>query len=596
MSAIFIFSNGHKNRFLRVSFTLILFLSSFSLFPQKKSGTTNVFPNVHLKHIVLPHETFTTIGQLYGIRGEDIAEYNNLEYYDEEVIPKYVTIPLSKQNFSKEKRVFSNELLVPLYYIRGNAKTLFRLKKNGPNKMVRRVNGRILLAGYLHTTKVDQKVFQIASPGTPEPTAIVGYSKRKDTVSNTKQKDKFSLASNQQTTPVATVIKNKANFLSKGAPLITRLPEKKEAFAEVIEPQPRSVSRVQKVLFLVKVQLSISIFLVALIFLYTAIRNRKEILNAKLNGSIRKVLIDEILGGNSFSGRINKALSTSLFLKKQLSKKANRQFIIDEIINGRKSIKGEVGDNFLKLYLALNLDKDSANKLKSKNWNNVVKGIQELAIMEQNHKMTEIFREINSKNEFIRMEAQSALLRLSGFGGLWFLNVLNYPISEWQQVKLLSILATSPVSDIPDLRLLLDSPNQSLVIFTLKLIGLFKQRTMHNEVVKALGNKSEAIRFFAVKCLKEIHNEYTASVLIRRFATETRRNKIAIVKVIGEIGDQGQTDFLLDVLSLGDDTFRILAATALSKQGIKGNYLLEEYCDKIGGQYSEILLHTKSAV
>lgn len=586
MSTLFIFSNGHKYLFLRVSFTLIICLSWLFLFSQKKPIQTKISPNVHLKHIVQPGETFTTIGQLYGLSGEEIADYNNLEYYDNEVVPNFVTIPLSKKNYSKEKRVFSTEFLVPLYHIDGNAKTLVRLKKKGANKLVRRVNGRALLAGYLHTTKVDQEVFQISLPETPEP----------NTVANTKQKDTVLLAPKQQTALVATVIKNDTNSLSKIAPTIIGSPEKKAVFAEVIEPQPRLVSRVEKVLFLVKIQVVITIFLVTLIFLYTAARNKKEVLNAKLNSTIRKVLINEIIAKNSFSENINNELSTSSFLRKQLSKRANRQFIIDEITNGRKSIKGDVGNNFLKLYLELNLDKDSANKLKSKNWNDVVKGIQELSIMEQNHKMTEIFHEINSKNEFIRMEAQSALVHLSGFGGLWFLNVLNYPISEWQQMKLLSILASSPVSDIPDLHLLLNSPNESLIIFTLKLIGFFKMRTMHNEVVKCLGDKRETIRFFAIKCLKEIHNEYTASILFRRFATETKRNKIAIVKVIGEIGDQGQIDFLLEVLSLDDDTLRISAATALTKHGAKGSYLLEEYCDKIGGRYSQILLHTKSAV
>jgi HEAT repeat protein len=193
------------------------------------------------------------------------------------------------------------------------------------------------------------------------------------------------------------------------------------------------------------------------------------------------------------------------------------------------------------------------------------------------------------------MEAQSALVHLSGFGGLWFLNILNYPISEWQQMKLISMLSTSPVSDIPDLHLLLSSPNESLVIFTLKLIGRFQQRTMHNAVVKCLGNKSEAIRYVAIKCLKEINNPYTPGVLVRRFSTETRRNKIAIVNVIGEIGDKDQTDFLLEVLSLNDDTLKIAAARALSNHHIQGGALLEEFCNTQGPPYTQILLHIKSA-
>ncbi|GEO08832.1 HEAT repeat domain-containing protein [Segetibacter aerophilus] len=604
MPSIFISYRYPKNIFFRSFLTLVICLNCFFLIAQKKQRPNSTFPNSHLKHIVLPHQTFNSIGKSYGLTGEEIADYNNLEYYDGDVIPKYLTIPLTKRNSSIDKIAFTNEHLVPLFQIKGIPGRLIRYKKNGNNPLIRRVNGSPLLVGYLHTNEVNNEVVETVVPAGIRHFGQVKQAGKKAAITDLKPAITIAIAVPQKA--LASAVVGGADTVSAIRAAIvlpkivnsssTLLKEKRPALVEIKKPQPRPATRERKVLFLVEIQLAITFFLLVIIFFVAALRNRKEVLHTQLKASIRKVLINEVLREETFSENLNRSLSTSDFLKKQMAKKGGRQFIIDEIINGRKSIKGKAGEEFLKLYVSLNMNDDSSKKLKSKNWNDVVKGIQELAIMEQNHKMTEIFHEINSRNELIRMEAQCALVRLSGFGGLWFLNVLNYPISEWQQMKLLSMLSTLPFSDIPDLHLLLTSPNESSVIFTLKLIGLFQQRTMHGEVIKCLANKNETIRFFAIKCLKEIHNEYTVDILLRKFATESRKNKISIVKVMGEIGSQDQLDFLLDVLSVDDDTLKISAAKALSKLGAKGNYLLEEYCGRRGGQYSQIFLHIKSGV
>ncbi|MCW3111896.1 MAG: repeat protein [Segetibacter sp.] len=563
-------------------------------------------------------ETFNSIGRLYRLTGEEVADYNNLEYYNAAVLPKYLTIPLNKKNYSKGKKAGSNEILVPVFRVNGSSERIVQFKKNSKrtasgfsliynnNRLVSKFDSKLVIDGFLHTSKTSQTVFTtipIDDVKTTIPTGIVNpkqelvpLAKVDPNINTSNEAPPRKIILQQAVIDSVPIAHTAVTPTPKIVSSSIKTERKKVAPTYPDNTAYRPVSRVDKVYLLVKIQIVICAFLVVAIFTYMAIKNRREVFKKRLDGSLRTLLIREILTEDSFTDNINSSLTFSEILKKQLQKKSNRQFVINEIINGRKNIKGRFGDNFLRLYLKLRLDQDSSTKLKSKNWNNVAKGIQELAIMEQHHKMPEIFNEINSSNEHVRMEAQTALVHLSGFGGLWFLNVLNYPISEWQQMRLISMLSSSPVSDIPDLHLLLSSPNESLVIFTLRLIGQFQQRSMHNEVVKCLRYKSEKVRFVALRCLKEIYNQHTANIFIRRFANETRRNKITIVKIIGEIGNEEHTDFLLEVLALYDDTLKITAARALSNMGNNAGYLLEEYCITHGDPYSKIFLHVKSAV
>ncbi|MDQ6813588.1 MAG: HEAT repeat domain-containing protein [Bacteroidota bacterium] len=564
---------------------------------------------MRLRHVVQPHQTFNTIGRLYGLTGEQVADYNNLEFYEDEVLAKYLAIPLTQRNFSREKKPFHTEILVPVFRVNGSRDRLVLFKApNGPHVSLSLAR-ELLPDGFLHTSKANESIFRTvpvvvfskANSKTKRDTALVD---QLDT-SIVKAKDAATLPLKDTSAVVAPATKKAdSTTISLTAPVIikkaevlkTAVKKAKPATTATTARRSRPVLRVEKVFFLVKVQITITIVLVVLIFLYLAIRNKRDLFKSQQKRSIRALLIEQILTEESLSTNSDQEKNFFALLKKKLSKKANRQFLIDELANGRKNIKGKAGERFLKLYLLLHLEEDSAAKLKSRKWNAVAKGIQELSMMQQHHYMSEIFSQINSRNEHVRMEAQSALVQLSGFGGLWFLNVLNHPISEWQQMRLISMLSASPVSDIPDLHLLLTSTNDSLVIFTLKLIGVFQQRSVHNDVVKCLGNKNEKVRFTAIKCLREINDENTPNILIRRFANETRMNKIAIVNAVGELGNKNHFKYLLEVLSLNDDTLKITAAKALTKIGTEGHELLEQYCNTNGYPYSQIFLHIKQAV
>jgi hypothetical protein len=556
----------------------------------------------YIRHVVQPHQTYDLIARVYGVTGRNLAAFNNLEYHKDEVLAKYLTIPVKRSNNTvAEKRSNNVEQKV-----KGKLETSVVFK----NRIRRTAND------YFPVSLENELI----SPSGRRPIQTsLPVASRRDTIGFTPL-----ISRNASTVSPASISTIKQVFLQHKQ-IGTVPPSHPITVRSVAFPSPtnnhtssvisttykvttkaklsssgnrrsKPKTRVEKVYMLVRTQIIITLSLVALIFSCMVTRNRREIRTAKSEQFLRSMLIDNVTSHPVFLDDPSRQFHVSELWKKQLKKRTTRTFIIDEIITGRKNIKGKIGENFLKLYVGLKLDEESFSKLKSKQWNQVAQGIQELALMEQHHRMSDIFREINSKNEYVRAEAQSALVYLSGFRGLWFLKVLSHPISEWQQMRLINMLSSFPVSNIPDLHILLSSSNQSLVIFTLKLISAFQQRGMHNEVIRCLGTKNELVNFHAINCLKEIYNASTAKTLAERFPFESRRNKFAIVKVVGEIGDESQIDFLLRVLALSDNAFKMCAATALTGMGNKGSYLLEKYCNSKGDPYSQIFRHIKSAV
>lgn len=270
-----------------------------------------------------------------------------------------------------------------------------------------------------------------------------------------------------------------------------------------------------------------------------------------------------------------------------------RQIAIDEIINSKKSLSGTAAKNLIRLYDQMDFKNDSLEKLKSKDWELVAKGIQELSLMEYNKAITKIYRLTNSKEEFVRDEAQLAIIYLSGFKGLRFLNVVKYPITEWQSIKLLEMLPHSGVTDMQDLPKWLQSSNYTVVVFALKLVAKFQQFEFHDQVVACLAHENELVRYYAIKALSEIATEDTASILLAHFQKETQRNQIQILKDIVEFGSEDITPLLISIIENANPAIQLKASIALAKISKNGLAYLAEKVEKQVEPFEKILAHVK---
>jgi hypothetical protein len=78
---------------------------------------------VFIDYKVLPKESFKSIATIYNISPDTLAEYNNMDYYDGELIAKTLRVPLKPQNFYQRGAVDSSEALIPVYFLTTSTRT-----------------------------------------------------------------------------------------------------------------------------------------------------------------------------------------------------------------------------------------------------------------------------------------------------------------------------------------------------------------------------------------------------------------------------------------------------------------------------------------
>lgn len=240
-----------------------------------------------------------------------------------------------------------------------------------------------------------------------------------------------------------------------------------------------------------------------------------------------------------------------------------RQFVTENLINFKKSVAGHLSDSVVRLYEHTGLKKDSESKMRSFRWHLRSRGIYELYMMQQRESLSDILDYTNSNNEYVRMEAQTAIVGLDGFKGLIFLNALDHPLHEWQQIKLLEQLDSFNSEEMHHLPLWLQSANSYVVHFALKLAEVYQQFGVHEEVVRCLNSDNHKIRNQAIKTLGSIAHEDTVAILQQRYPAESVANRLEILKQTGINGTQADVAFLKNKLDDADDAVKLEAGRAL---------------------------------
>ncbi|WP_114790567.1 HEAT repeat domain-containing protein [Niabella yanshanensis] len=301
----------------------------------------------------------------------------------------------------------------------------------------------------------------------------------------------------------------------------------------------------------------LTLILVGMIYLFLYTKKKrfrvKEIITDQLNDWISEQMAMEEAH----------ASATLPDFSVHFKKKYVRQFVTDNLINFKKSVAGHLSDSVVHLYEHTGLKKDSEAKMKSFRWHLRSRGIYELYMMQQRESLSDILDYTNSDNDFVRMEAQTAIVGLDGFKGLIFLNALNYPLHEWQQIKLLQQLDSFNSEEMPHLPLWLQSANSYVVHFALKLTEVYQQFRVHKEVVQCLNSDNHKIRNQAIKTLGIIAGENTVAILQQQYSAESSANKLEILKQTGINGTEADIEFLKSKLDDADDAIKLEAARAI---------------------------------
>ena len=330
---------------------------------------------------------------------------------------------------------------------------------------------------------------------------------------------------------------------------------------------------------------------VSAIYLYLFYKKRNyfytERIRKLLDPIISHIIMEESMESIEIPRKMNRILGNPVA----------RQYAIDELIRCKKNFSGLVAKTVVVLYLKLGLKKYSLQKISDeRKWFIKARGIQELYMMDQKDSLLTIYRNTNSKNEFVRMEAQTGVIHLTGFPGLRFLDVISYPLTEWQQLKLLEQLRLYPEkADFSEkLPKWFQSKNETVVVFALKLVDDYLLLSARHHVVDCLVHESKFVRSQALKTLIRLEDETTPLILLGYFSKESLVNQSFILDALRTIATEKEAAFLEKLLDHENDTIKLKAAIVLAACSEKGMAILEKRGAEQPEPYDRIFRHVKT--
>lgn len=229
---------------------------------------------------------------------------------------------------------------------------------------------------------------------------------------------------------------------------------------------------------------------------------------------------------------------------KGIGNEVNRQILIDEIMDLHHNLHGEAAGKLKDLYFNLGLHKDSLKKVYQRRWDKRSKGCRELAQMDVKDANERINKYIHSKNPILRMEAQVAMVKLSDEDPLAFLDELSYELSYWEQINIYDTILYHQIA-IDSYERWLDVDNPSVVVFALRMIGLFKHIHSAAKVREILFNENAEISLAAIQAMKQLEIAEYRDDLKTLYRSET-------LKLVSILDSQRKDKKEKDIKSLDD--------------------------------------------
>ncbi|WP_343687359.1 HEAT repeat domain-containing protein [Chryseobacterium gleum] len=303
--------------------------------------------------------------------------------------------------------------------------------------------------------------------------------------------------------------------------------------------------------------LSLVLLLIIVVLIYSFYQYRESVQASNwsevINKRISEVIVygeDEISPDDNFSSASGSSLFRNLFLQK--------------LAESEKKFSGAAQNKLKDLFREYGLQEEAFKKLTQKKVHLIAGGIQELTSMNVEEALPKISTFLSHPSAQVYQEAQYAMVHFKGFEGLHFLSSITSTISEWQQLRLLLSINQIPDNSGDHIKSWMESSNDSVVIFTLKLLRKFQILSLYSSVINLLNHSSPEVRIQAVQTLLSLENSSTITHLMEVYPHQPVEVQKEILKVMKKSKDQRSTDFLKDQLLNGTDSgVKVYAAEAL---------------------------------
>lgn len=341
------------------------------------------------------------------------------------------------------------------------------------------------------------------------------------------------------------------------------------------------------VLFLIVILLLLAVIISSRIY-KTNRKNRMRYLKNKYQPVFMKLLFEDEqhLLGNDF---------LSHFDKKDLKQSYSREIIKDEIIHLHENFTGETATRLELLFVKLEFHLDSLKMLKNRRWYIRAKGMKELALMNIREAKPSIFGFLNSKNEILRMEARIAMMKLSESEPLEFLSQIVDPLNDWDQSNIHAMLTKMPETSIPDFSRWLTSPNKSVMLFAIRMIGAFRQQNDIIVLTRLLSHPDEKIKIAIVQTLRDLNAPSAESILISMYAHESVLLQHEILQTLSVVGKEDTARLMEKILKQApeDYSLAIQAVRTLLSSSKRGLEIVDAIFEQGNAKLQLIIQHAK---
>ena len=232
-------------------------------------------------------------------------------------------------------------------------------------------------------------------------------------------------------------------------------------------------------------------------------------------------------------------------LKKSVTDSFKREIIVATLLKLRNEIYGKLAESIDELYLELGLIHYTLVNLEAEKWDIIAIGMRELTQLHVKGVHKAVMNNINHPKREVRKEMQLYLIKMFSFKGLAFLNVLETPLSDWDQIQLLEVLKVANNEHTLDIKPWLKSSNDSVVIFALKLAKIYNQFEVKQELLELLDHQSENIRVDTIYVLSHLNIIEAKDILKNNFTERSLEEQVAFLKMIENIYENSDTAFLL---------------------------------------------------
>lgn len=303
--------------------------------------------------------------------------------------------------------------------------------------------------------------------------------------------------------------------------------------------------------------LSLVLLLIIVVLIYSFYQYRQSVQAFRWSEVINKKISEVIVYGDEEMSS-DKNFST-------ISESSSfRNLFLQKLAESEKKFSGAAQNKLKDLFREYDLQQEALKKLNQKKEHIIAGGIQELTSMDVKEALPKISKFLTHPSPQVYQEAQYAMVNFKGFEGLHFLDSISSKISEWQQLRLLISVTHIPENSGDSLKNWMKSANDSVAIFTLKLLRKFQILSLYPAVTDLLHHPSVDVRVQAVQTLLSLENSSTIVDLMKTYPHQPIEVQKEILKVMKKSKDQYSVDFLKDqLLNNPDSGIKVYAAEAL---------------------------------